>query len=167
MEVYAKRIAAKTITVTKQYESNGAAIISYPSEIRQLFTTLLMNAIEGCSEWRPICAASQQINRLDQKTAGQRPADHPGRQRLWDPGPLFGAHLRSRHATKGGERDWAWPLLFPVVSRIVWAARSGSAAACILRRRVLAFQSFCRTENVNRGLSELRKAVALGRGLQG
>jgi len=50
VEVYAKRIASKNITVTKQYESNGAAITSYPGEIRQLFTTLLMNAMEAVPE---------------------------------------------------------------------------------------------------------------------
>ena len=47
VKVYAKRIGAKNITVTKQYIANGAGIISYPGEIRQLFTTLLINAMEA------------------------------------------------------------------------------------------------------------------------
>ena len=47
MEVYAKRAAAKNITVTKQYQTNGAAIVSYPGEIRQVFSTLLINAMEA------------------------------------------------------------------------------------------------------------------------
>jgi len=47
VEIYAQRIAAKKITVTKQYESNGAAIVSYPGEIRQVFSTLLINAMEA------------------------------------------------------------------------------------------------------------------------
>jgi hypothetical protein len=33
MEIYAKRTEAKKVTVTKQYKSNGAAIVSYSGEI--------------------------------------------------------------------------------------------------------------------------------------
>ncbi len=50
LSLYAKRIAVKKIAVQKQYESNGAAIFSYPGEIRQVFSTLLMNAMEAVPE---------------------------------------------------------------------------------------------------------------------
>lgn len=47
LELYAKRITAKNITVTKQYRANGASIDSHPGEIRQIFSTLLINALEA------------------------------------------------------------------------------------------------------------------------
>lgn len=47
LDLYAKRIKAKNITVTKQYQANGASIHSYPGEIRQLFSTLLINAMDA------------------------------------------------------------------------------------------------------------------------
>jgi two-component system, chemotaxis family, CheB/CheR fusion protein len=47
LDMYAKRITAKNITVTKQYQADGASIHSYPGEIRQIFSTLLINAVEA------------------------------------------------------------------------------------------------------------------------
>jgi two-component system CheB/CheR fusion protein len=49
LNLYAKRITAKKITIIKQYQSDGATIASYPGEIRQVFTTLLVNAMEAVS----------------------------------------------------------------------------------------------------------------------
>lgn len=49
LELYAKRITAKNIAVTRQYRANGALIDSYPGEIRQIFSTLLINAWEAVS----------------------------------------------------------------------------------------------------------------------
>jgi PAS domain S-box-containing protein len=42
--LYAKRMNAKNIVITKQYLSDNATINSYPGEIRQVFSTLLVNA---------------------------------------------------------------------------------------------------------------------------
>jgi two-component system CheB/CheR fusion protein len=47
LDLYAKRITAKNITVTKQYKADGALIHSYPGEVRQVFSTLLINAMEA------------------------------------------------------------------------------------------------------------------------
>jgi len=47
LDLYAKRITAKNITVTKQYQADGASIHSHPGEIRQIFSTLLINAVEA------------------------------------------------------------------------------------------------------------------------
>lgn len=47
LDLYAKKIATKKITIKKQYQSEGAAIHSYPGEIRQVFSTLLINAMEA------------------------------------------------------------------------------------------------------------------------
>jgi len=47
LELYAKQMEKKKITVRKEYQSDGAAIHSYPGEIRQIFSTLLINAIEA------------------------------------------------------------------------------------------------------------------------
>ena len=64
LSLYATRIAVKKIKVRKQYESNGAAIVSYPGEIRQVFSTLLMNAMEAVSEGGSFALrVSKSINR--------------------------------------------------------------------------------------------------------
>jgi len=47
LDLYAKKIATQKITIKKQYQSGGAAIHSYPGEIRQVFSTLLINAMEA------------------------------------------------------------------------------------------------------------------------
>ena len=47
LDLYAKRLLAKEIIVTKNYVLDGATIDSYPGEIRQVLSTLLLNAIEA------------------------------------------------------------------------------------------------------------------------
>ncbi len=47
LKLYDKQIKAQEITIAKQYQSQGAEIQSYPGEIRQVFSTLLVNAIEA------------------------------------------------------------------------------------------------------------------------
>jgi two-component system, chemotaxis family, CheB/CheR fusion protein len=46
LSLYARQIEAKHITVSKQYRVDGT-IQSYPGEIRQVFSTLLVNAMEA------------------------------------------------------------------------------------------------------------------------
>jgi PAS domain S-box-containing protein len=50
LDMYAKRIKAKDITVTRRYCSASATINSYPGEIRQVLSNLLVNAMEALSE---------------------------------------------------------------------------------------------------------------------
>lgn len=45
--IYDKRIDAKRIHVMRRYQSDGATIRTYPGEIRQVFSTLLLNAMEA------------------------------------------------------------------------------------------------------------------------
>ena len=47
LSVYEKRIQAKGIDVTKRYRLNGTTIETYPGEIRQVFSTLILNAMEA------------------------------------------------------------------------------------------------------------------------
>ncbi len=47
LSIYDKRIEAKGIHVTRQYQLDGATIKTYPGEIRQVFSTLLLNAMEA------------------------------------------------------------------------------------------------------------------------
>lgn len=47
--LYNKQIEAKSITLDKQYRVKGP-IESYPGEIRQVVSTLLINALEACGE---------------------------------------------------------------------------------------------------------------------
>lgn len=47
LSTYDKRIGAKRIHVTKRYQSDGATITAYSGEVRQVFSTLLLNAIEA------------------------------------------------------------------------------------------------------------------------
>ncbi|HEX5234333.1 MAG TPA: chemotaxis protein CheB [Silvibacterium sp.] len=47
LSIYEKRIEAKRIDVTRRYKSGGTAIRTFPGEIRQVFSTLLLNAIEA------------------------------------------------------------------------------------------------------------------------
>ncbi len=48
--IYEKRIDAKRIRVTRRYRSGGATINTYPGELRQVFSTLLLNAMEAVGE---------------------------------------------------------------------------------------------------------------------
>jgi two-component system, chemotaxis family, CheB/CheR fusion protein len=47
LSLYAKRLSEKELAVTRKYLSNGSTIKSYPGEIRQVFSTLLLNAMEA------------------------------------------------------------------------------------------------------------------------
>ena len=47
LNLYDKRLLAKGLTLNKQYLANGTTINSYPGEIRQVFSTLLLNAMEA------------------------------------------------------------------------------------------------------------------------
>lgn len=50
LSLYAKKLAAKKISVTARYESGGARIDSYLSAIRQVLSTLLVNAMEAVQD---------------------------------------------------------------------------------------------------------------------
>ncbi|GGA80554.1 hypothetical protein GCM10011507_34720 [Edaphobacter acidisoli] len=47
LNLYADRLLAKHIAVTKQYLSDGVTIRSFPGEIRQVLSTLLLNAMDA------------------------------------------------------------------------------------------------------------------------
>jgi two-component system CheB/CheR fusion protein len=47
LDLYAKRLQAKEIVINRRDRSNGTAINSYPGEIRQVLSTLLLNAMEA------------------------------------------------------------------------------------------------------------------------
>jgi signal transduction histidine kinase len=47
LSIYEKRIDAKGIRLKSRYQSGGATIKTYPGEIRQVFSTLLLNAMEA------------------------------------------------------------------------------------------------------------------------
>lgn len=47
LTIYNKRVMAKSIQVTRRYRLNGFTIRTQPGEIRQVFSTLLLNAMEA------------------------------------------------------------------------------------------------------------------------
>jgi two-component system CheB/CheR fusion protein len=47
LSIYDNRIEAKGIHVTRRYQLGGTTIRTYPGEIRQVFSTLLLNAMEA------------------------------------------------------------------------------------------------------------------------
>jgi two-component system CheB/CheR fusion protein len=47
LSLYVKKLSAKEIAVIREYLLNGSTINSYPGEIRQVLSTLLLNAIEA------------------------------------------------------------------------------------------------------------------------
>lgn len=53
LNLYSKQIQEKQLTVRKRYRVDGT-IQSYPGEIRQVFSTLLVNALDACSPGRRI-----------------------------------------------------------------------------------------------------------------
>ena len=64
LDLYAKPMTAKNITVTKQYQADGASIHSYPGEIRQIFSTLLVNAMDAVPiGGRFVLRVSQSVDR--------------------------------------------------------------------------------------------------------
>ena len=50
LELYVKRLSAKRISVTRKYSPDPITIKGYPGEIRQVFATLLLNAMEAIPE---------------------------------------------------------------------------------------------------------------------
>jgi two-component system CheB/CheR fusion protein len=63
LSIYDKRIEAKGIHVTKRYRSGGATIKTYPGEIRQVFTTLLLNAMEAVGTGGTIAVRAHKASR--------------------------------------------------------------------------------------------------------
>ncbi len=55
LSIYEKRIEAKGVHLAKHYQAGGATIKTYPGEIRQVFSTLFLNAMEavtaGGTDW--------------------------------------------------------------------------------------------------------------------
>ena len=47
LSIYGKRLETKKIRVTTRYRSDGATIKTYPGELRQVLSTLLLNAMEA------------------------------------------------------------------------------------------------------------------------
>jgi signal transduction histidine kinase len=47
LDLYAKRLLSKGIAISKQTRSDGASINSFPGKIRQVLSTLLLNAMEA------------------------------------------------------------------------------------------------------------------------
>lgn len=45
--IYDKRLEDKRIHITRRYRSDGATIRAYPGELRQVFSTILLNAMEA------------------------------------------------------------------------------------------------------------------------
>jgi two-component system CheB/CheR fusion protein len=50
LTIFNKRIEAKRIHLTSRYQSGGTTIKTYPGEIRQVFSTMLLNAMEAVDE---------------------------------------------------------------------------------------------------------------------
>lgn len=50
INLYVKRLKTKDITVAKRYRSDAMTINSYPGEIRQIFSTLLLNAMDATND---------------------------------------------------------------------------------------------------------------------
>ena len=89
LNLYSKQLEAKQITVTKQYRLAGT-IQSYPAEIRQVFSTLLVNAMEAIPKGGSISLRA--TNSSDWKN----PAVHGVRITLIDDGAGIPAHLTAR-----------------------------------------------------------------------
>jgi two-component system CheB/CheR fusion protein len=49
LDLYSKRLQAKGVAITKRNRSGAVAVNSYPGEIRQVLSTLLLNAMEAAS----------------------------------------------------------------------------------------------------------------------
>lgn len=47
LSIYEKRLEAKEINVARRYQSGGATIKTYPGELRQVLSTMLLNAVEA------------------------------------------------------------------------------------------------------------------------
>jgi two-component system, chemotaxis family, CheB/CheR fusion protein len=62
LSIYDKRIEAKRIHVSKRYQSEGTTIRTYPGEIRQVFSTLLLNAMEAVDAGGTIAVRSRRAS---------------------------------------------------------------------------------------------------------
>ena len=87
--LYAKQIEAKQITVIKQYFLDGT-IQSYPGDIRQVFSTLLVNAMEATP------AGGTIILRASNSPNWRKPGARGARLTLADNGAGIPAHLSAR-----------------------------------------------------------------------
>ena len=80
LSIYDKRLEAKDIHVTRRYRSGGTAIRTYPGEIRQVFTTLLLNAVEAVDAGGAIAIRTHRASHW------QNPAIHGIRVTIYDNG---------------------------------------------------------------------------------
>ncbi|MFC5862814.1 chemotaxis protein CheB [Acidicapsa dinghuensis] len=62
--IYDKRIQAKKIRVMKRYRLNGTTVKTYPGEIRQVFSTLLLNAMEAVDTGGAIAVRTRKTSHL-------------------------------------------------------------------------------------------------------
>ena len=73
VSLYAKRLATEEISVVKRYRSQSSTITSYPGEIRQVFSTLLVNAMEATPARGTICLrVSKTVSMNPSPTQGVR-----------------------------------------------------------------------------------------------
>jgi two-component system, chemotaxis family, CheB/CheR fusion protein len=72
LSLYDKRLRAKDLTVSKQYLSNGMTINSYPGEIRQVFSTLVLNAMEAVPAGGTIAIRGRKSSRWNDSSEGVR-----------------------------------------------------------------------------------------------
>jgi two-component system, chemotaxis family, CheB/CheR fusion protein len=89
LSLYSKQVEGKHVTVTKQYRLTGT-IQSYPAEIRQVFSTLLVNAMDAIPHSGVITLRAR--NSLDWRNL----AVHGARMTLVDNGTGIPAHLIAR-----------------------------------------------------------------------
>ena len=80
LSIYRKKIEAKGIRITRQYRSDGATIKTYPGEARQVFTTMLLNALEAVETGGTIKV------RVSKASHWQNPAKHGVRVTISDNG---------------------------------------------------------------------------------
>ena len=80
LNLYAKRIEAKKIVVAKEYFSDGTTINTYPGEVRQVFSTLLLNAMDA------VLVSGTIAIRVRQSFHWNNPASHGIRVTIADSG---------------------------------------------------------------------------------
>ena len=125
--------------MTKQFETDGASIISYPGEIRQIFSTLLINAMDA------VPVGGRFALRISQSADWSKAPTVDGlRVTLADSGCGIPAHNASRifepfFTTKGenGTGLGLW-VARGIADRL--AVPSECAAGYILKRAALVFQ---------------------------
>ena len=72
LKLYGKRVQSKGITIARQYRSN-ATIMSFPGEIRQVFSTLLLNAMQATNTGGTITVRCHKTSHgTEDKTQGVR-----------------------------------------------------------------------------------------------